>query len=205
MSATRQVIALFCPAVNLEVNAISSLTTESRIGKQQSVSGKRWAYGSAFLRSQIQEQEQQFSCVKTEQCARNKRKQGPLALQIKIHVLLLHIHSGATTPRRRTDRSYTSASGAGLKCWWWGVGGGSTVIVLLYLNPLTIRHGRWSVFNKLFQKVNGLFPWCKLIKEHSTGEDARICGSHYQVPTGPSEERLQRSASVQMWSGEHDP
>ncbi|KAF3708362.1 hypothetical protein EXN66_Car001536 [Channa argus] len=161
MSATRQVIALFCPAVNLEVNAISSLTTESRIGKQQSVSGKRWAYGSAFLRSQIQEQEQQFSCVKTEQFLSRRTK-----LQLQ---------------RRTFLRGFS------------------------LLLALTIRHGRWSVFNKLFQKVNGLFPWCKLIKEHSTGEDARICGSHYQVPTGPSEERLQRSASVQMWSGEHDP
>lgn len=27
--------------------------------------------------------------------------------------LLLHIHNGATTPRRRADCSYTSASGAG--------------------------------------------------------------------------------------------
>lgn len=26
---------------------------------------------------------------------------------------------------------------------------------------LTIRHGRWFVFNKLFQKVNGLFSGCK--------------------------------------------
>ncbi|TNN66691.1 hypothetical protein EYF80_023080 [Liparis tanakae] len=44
-----------------------------------------------------------------------------------------------------------------------------------------------------------------LIKERGAGEDAQICGSHYQVPIGPSAERLQSSASVQMFSGEHDP
>jgi len=34
-----------------------------------------------------------------------------------------------------------------------------------HLSPpaLTIRHGRWSVFNKLFQKINGLFPGCKYV------------------------------------------